>query len=406
MLVAGVVTVIFAVGFFLKYAYESQWIGPLGPGARSPGWAGWSALAIGEITRRRGYDFVAKGVTALGFAILYATVFAAHRWYGLIGPAPAYALAVGVTAAAMLYAVVLDEVAIALLSLVGGYVTPIMLSTGENLPNPLFAYVLILSTGAMLCAYWRKWSSVNILAFLGTYLLYTAWFEKFYRPVMDVRWPPPQLGVAMFWLAVFFLVFLILPVLHTLLRRVRSQVQDTLLVLANAAVVFYYLWTMLMDAAPGLAGPVQPGDGRGVPGPDGPGVPAVPGRCRSSQRSADRGPGVPLAGGAAPFRDACDRRRVGGGGDCSGGGRIALPQRPGAGRRRGGAGPGDRQAGDGIAPAHEPFRPVLNAAFGAWCFVAAAVIVCHVLYRLDTRLDAGRAPDGRRRSLYAAGCCC
>jgi len=178
VLVAGVITVIFAVGFFLKHAVENQWIGPWGRVAIA-GLGGLAALAVGETTRRRGFDFVAKGVTALGFAILYATVFAAHRWYGLIGPPPSYALAVCVTAGAMLYAVVLNEVAIALLSLAGGYVTPIMLSTGENLPNALFAYVLILSIGAMLCAYWRRWSPVNILAFLGTYLLYTAWFEKF-----------------------------------------------------------------------------------------------------------------------------------------------------------------------------------------------------------------------------------
>ncbi|MEN6575774.1 MAG: DUF2339 domain-containing protein, partial [Phycisphaerales bacterium] len=232
VLVAGVVTVIFAVGFFLKYAYESQWIGPWGRVAIA-GFGGLIALAIGEVTRRRGYGFVAKGVTALGFAILYATVFAAHRWYGLIGSVPAYALAIGVTAAAMVYAVVMDEVTAALLSLAGGYLTPIVLSTGENLPNLLFVYVLILSAGAMLCAYRRTWSGVNILAFIGTYLLYAAWFEKFYRPVMDVRWPPAQLTVALSWLAVFFLVFLTLPVLHTLLRRVRSQVQDTLLLVAN-----------------------------------------------------------------------------------------------------------------------------------------------------------------------------
>jgi hypothetical protein len=80
---------------------------------------GLLALAIGELTRRRGYDFVAKGVTALGFAILYATVFAAHRWYGLLGSAPAYGLATAITTAAMFYAVVLDEVIVAVLSLAG-----------------------------------------------------------------------------------------------------------------------------------------------------------------------------------------------------------------------------------------------------------------------------------------------
>jgi len=240
VLIAGVVTVIFAVGFFLKYAFENQWIGPWGRVAIA-GLGGLIALAMGEVTRRRGYDIVAKGVTALGFAILYATVFAAHRRYGLIGSTPAYVLAIGVTVAAMIYAAILDEVTVALLSLAGGYLTPFMLSTGENRPHLLFAYVLILSAGATLCAYRRKWSGVNLLAFLGTYLLYTAWFEKFYRPVMDIRWPPAQLAVAMTWLAAFFLVFLTLPVLHTLVRRVKSQVQDTLLLVANAAVVFYYL---------------------------------------------------------------------------------------------------------------------------------------------------------------------
>ncbi len=260
VLVAGVITVIFAVGFFLKYAYENQWIGPWGR-VLIAGLGGLAALAIGEVTRRRGYDFVAKGVTAMGFAILYATVFAAHRWYGLIGPVPAYVLAVGVTMAAMLYAVVLDEVAIALLSLAGGYLTPIMLSTGENLPNPLFAYVLILSTGAMLCAYWRKWSPVNILAFIGTYLLYTAWFEKFYRPVMDVRWPPPQLGVAI------VLAGGVLPGLPDLARTAHAASTGEVAGPGHVAGAGQRRRGVLLpldDAdgwAPGLAGPVQHRDG-------------------------------------------------------------------------------------------------------------------------------------------------
>ena len=97
VLIAGVITVMFAVGFFLKYAYDQRWIGPLGR-VLIAGFSGLVALAIGEVTRRRGYDIVAKGVTALGFAILYATVFAAHRWYGLIGTPTAFVLAIGVTA--------------------------------------------------------------------------------------------------------------------------------------------------------------------------------------------------------------------------------------------------------------------------------------------------------------------
>jgi len=244
VLIAGVVTVIFAVGFFLKYAHDNDWIGPT-TRVVIAGIAGLLALAIGEVTRRRGYGIVAKGVTALGFAILYATVFAAHRWYGLIDSVPAFALAIAVTVAAMLYAVALDEVVAAVLALVGGYITPVVVSTGQNLPHPLFSYVLILSAGAVLCAYWRRWPAVNILAFVGTYALYTGWFEKFYRPAMRAAGSPDQLGVALFWVSVFFLVYLALPILHGLIRRAMSETSDVVLLLANAAIVFYYLWTLL-----------------------------------------------------------------------------------------------------------------------------------------------------------------
>lgn len=401
VLIAGVVTVIFAVGFFLKYAFENQWIGPWGRVAIA-GLGGLIALAMGEVTRRRGYDIVAKGVTALGFAILYATVFAAHRRYGLIGSTPAYVLAIGVTVAAMIYAAVLDEVTVALLSLAGGYLTPFMLSTGENRPHLLFAYVLILSAGATLYAYRRKWSGVNLLAFLGTYLLYTAWFEKFYRPVMDIRWPPAQLAVAMTWLAAFFLVFLTLPVLHTLVRRVKSQVQDTLLLVANAAVVFYYLWTMFMEGhqdALALCCLVIGAAHLGL-------MTLVFLRCRLDRDLCN----VLLIAGltcislAVPLHFEKQAVSVVWAVEAVILAAIGLRYRSTL-----------VQAAAGAAlalatvrlvwglPLHTgPFQPVWNSAFGAWCFVAAAVIACHVLYRLDRRLDAG-VRQTVTEVLYAAG---
>jgi uncharacterized membrane protein len=399
-LVAGVITIVFAVGFFLKYAYESGWIGPLGRVLIAAA-GGLLALTIGELTRRRGYDFVAKGVTALGFAILYATVFAAHRWYALLGPVPAYVLAVAITTAAMLYAVVLDEVIVAVLSLIGGYITPVVLSRGENLPTLLFSYVLILSAGAVLCAYWRKWSSVSILAFLGTYLLYTGWWERFYRPALE-RGVTPQLGIALFWLFVFFLIYLLVPLVHALVRRVRSQQQDAVLVLANGGVVLYYLAIMLMDrhqnwlalcsllmgvAYLSLAVLVFlrcPDDAN----------------LRITLLLAGLSFGslaVPLyfEANAIAIIWAIEAVALAAFGLCyrslllqAAAGLVAI-----------------LTVGDLLQhlPLHaQPFRPVLNAAFGTWSFVAAAILAGHVLYRLDKHLD----PEIRRmvtQGLYAAG---
>ncbi|MBW1841131.1 MAG: DUF2339 domain-containing protein [Deltaproteobacteria bacterium] len=245
VLIAGIITVIFAVGFFLKYAYDTNLVGPMGRVVIVVV-GGLIALAVGEVTRRRGYGIVAKAVTALGFAILYAAVFSAYRFYGLIGPTPAFVLAIFITIAAMLYAVSLNEIVVAFLSLLGGFLTPAIVSTGENLPIPLFSYVLVLGVGAMLCAYYRKWRAVNFLAFAGTFLLYVGWFEKFYRPAIRMaEGMPEQMPVALAWLGIFFVVYLVLPILHELVRKVMAREEDVLLVLANVAVVFFYLWNIL-----------------------------------------------------------------------------------------------------------------------------------------------------------------
>lgn len=250
ILVAGIITVFVGVGFLLKYAYDNFSIGPVGR-IIAVAIGGGIALLVGEITRRRDYGIVAKGVTALGFAMLYAAVFAAYQIYNLIGFGPAFVFATLITAAAMAYAVVLDEVLIAFLSLLGGFSTPAIAMSKINSPVPLFVYVLILGIGAMLCAYYRKWRVVNLLSFLGTFGLYTMWFEdSAYNAALCVGAIPP-VGKTLFvlgWLVVFFAIYLVMPMLYGLIKKVKSGNEDVCLILANAAVTLYYLYTVLFDS--------------------------------------------------------------------------------------------------------------------------------------------------------------
>ncbi|MBL7215388.1 MAG: DUF2339 domain-containing protein [Phycisphaerae bacterium] len=235
-LVIGVITVIVGVGFFLKYVYENKLFSDV---ARVciVAIGGLTALVIGEVIRRRDYGIVAKGISALGFALLYAAVFSANKVYGLIELPTALIAALVITAGAMAYAVCLNERLIAFLSLLGGYLSPLIIVYKQDLPVPVFSYVLVLSIGAIACAMFRRWRLVNWVAMIGTYLLYTVWFEQFYRA--------DQLPTAMVWLCIYGSIYLIQPLFYGLIRKIPARAEDVGLVVLNSIAVFYYLYQML-----------------------------------------------------------------------------------------------------------------------------------------------------------------
>ncbi|HAL45184.1 MAG: hypothetical protein A2Y12_12185 [Planctomycetes bacterium GWF2_42_9] len=247
LLFAGIIVIFFAVGFFLKYAYDNFSMGPQG---RVIGVTifGLITLIVGEITRRRGFGIVAKGVTALGFATLYASVFTAYEIYNLISYIPACTAASIITIAAMIYAVALDEVLIAFLSLLGGFATPVMVLLKVINPAPLFVYILILGVGAMACSYYRKWKTVNLLSFIGTFTLFSIWYYNSSYYNYKGAFTLQEIIFVLSWLAVFFLFYLVMPVFYSLVNRVKSYKQDVLLILANSAATLYYLFTVLAQA--------------------------------------------------------------------------------------------------------------------------------------------------------------
>ncbi len=235
-LVIGVITVIIGVAFFLKYVYENKLFSDVARVCIVAA-GGFVALIIGEVIRRRDYGIVAKGIAALGFALLYAAVFSANKVYGLIELPTALIAAFLITTAAMAYAVCLNERLIAFLSLLGGYLSPLIIVHSRDLPVPVFSYVLVLSIGAMACGMFRRWRLVNWVAMVGTYLLYTVWFEQFYRA--------DQMPTAMAWLCVYGSIYLLLPILHGLIRKIPARAEDVALVVLNSMAVFYYLYQML-----------------------------------------------------------------------------------------------------------------------------------------------------------------
>jgi len=198
----GILAVLIGMAWFLKFAIDNHWIGPLGRvliglifGA---GLVAWS-----ERFRGRGYVIFSYSLKAIGSGVLYLSLWAAFSLYGLV-PAPVAFLAmVLVTAFNGYMAWVQDAELLALYAIVGGVGTPLLLSTGENHEATLFTYLLVINIAVLVLVSLKPWSRLLFMAFSGSVLLYLGWSFKYYTNAQALR--------TAFFLACFFLIFAFAP---------------------------------------------------------------------------------------------------------------------------------------------------------------------------------------------------
>jgi uncharacterized membrane protein len=232
----GIVAFIFGLGFFLKYSFDNNWIGPAGRVIIGI-LAGLGLLAGGEKAQRKELKIFAQGLTGGGIAALYFAIFAAFSLYHLLGQLPAFGIMIMITITAVLLAVRYDAFAIAILGIIGGFLTPFFLSTGVPNQIGLFSYIALLDCGILALAYFKKWRSINIISFAFTILILLIWMAGPYSN--QAVWTNQV------FYTLFFAIFACLAIFYNVMHRIRTQRDDLFLIIANASVFFFLSYVNL-----------------------------------------------------------------------------------------------------------------------------------------------------------------
>ena len=177
----GGLALFLAVGYFLKYSFEHDLIPPeirVALGFLT----GLGLIVGGALLKQRKYTVTSHTLCATGVVVLYAVTFACHAVYHFpfFGPMPTFLLMVLITATAFSLAVRLDAMVVAILGMLGGFLTPVLLSTGVDNPVGLFTYIALLDAGLIAVALTKRWHFLIALAALGTAGMELGWSEKFF----------------------------------------------------------------------------------------------------------------------------------------------------------------------------------------------------------------------------------
>ncbi|HTS25467.1 MAG TPA: DUF2339 domain-containing protein [Bryobacteraceae bacterium] len=231
----AVVLIFGAIAFFLKYAFENRWIGELGRVAL--GVIAGLGFAWGGLERhRKGWRYLSQVLTGGGATILYLSVYAAFGYYHLVGQPAAFAFLVIVVAEAHALAVVYNARAIAVMALVGGFLAPILLSTGRDQYTVLFTYIGILDLGMLGIVVAKRWRWVGSLAYAGTQLLFWGWYEEHYHP--------EKRAAVLLFQTVVFLLFLLAD-LSPHLRKTAAGWEEWIRLAVNPFVFYAICYSLL-----------------------------------------------------------------------------------------------------------------------------------------------------------------
>lgn len=176
----GVLILFLGVAFLLRYAAEHALlpvelrIAGVAAGGVVLAGLGWRLRE-----RRRGYGLTLQGA---GVGILYLTIFAAFRLYGLVPAGLAFALLVALSAVAALLAVAQQALPLAVLGFAGGFLAPVFASTGEGSHVALFGYFLVLNLAIAWIASRQAWKLLNLVGFFFTFSIATVWGLRSWQP--------------------------------------------------------------------------------------------------------------------------------------------------------------------------------------------------------------------------------
>jgi len=240
---SGIVILFIGISFLLKYAADHSHV-PIEFRLMGIVLGGIALLVLGWRLRdkRPQYSWALQGG---GIGILYLTIFAALKLYQLIPATPTFALLAVVAFLSAFIAVKQSAMPLAVLGFAGGFLAPVLTSTGQGSHVGLFSYYLVLNLAIAFVAFHKSWRPLNVLGWAFTFIIGTLWGAKNYIPENFSTTEP--------FLIIFFLLFTGIAVLFAHRQAAKaSDYVDATLVFGTPLVAFSLQYALLRDATASL----------------------------------------------------------------------------------------------------------------------------------------------------------
>jgi len=223
----GIAILVLAIGFFVKYAIDNDWVGPVG--RVGIGIVCGGILIAFAHRMRNSYKAFSSVLVGGGLAIFYFTITLAFQEFHLFSQLTALIILIVITVFAVTLSLLYDKEELAVIALIGGFASPFMVSNGTANYNGLFTYLLILNVGLLIIAYYKAWRILNISSFglsvlVFATVLYTLNISNYY--------------IGFRFATIFYLLFFTINIINNVRENKKFLAADFSILLINTALYF------------------------------------------------------------------------------------------------------------------------------------------------------------------------
>ena len=228
----GVLALIIGIAFFLKLAFDRNWIGP--PVRIILGVLSGIGLLAGGYFWRKKYPVLSQTISGGGIAILYISFFAAFAAFEMIPLYLAVILLFLVSSLSTVLAIKYNSMGLAIFGIIGAFIAPIILGfsskgsgtavTGQAIQ--LMVYIFIVDIGVLVLSTFRNWRWFTLLALVSSLVVFAGWYARFGHHI--------SLFAVEISITIIFLIFIGATTLFHVLWRKPSYGFDYTLMIINA----------------------------------------------------------------------------------------------------------------------------------------------------------------------------
>jgi uncharacterized membrane protein len=227
----GIAILVLAIGFFVKYAIDQDWVGPVGRVSIGI-FCGGILVALAH-RMRNNYKSFSSVLAGGGLAVFYFTITLAYQQFHLFSQTTAFIIMIVITLFAVILSLLYNKQELIIIALVGGFAAPFLVSDGSNNYKALFIYLIILNAGLLVIAFNKAWRLLNLLSFIFTVILFGSWLITlgYDEPVFTYR-------NGFVFATIFYLIYFIINIAHNIREKKKFIASDFGILLAGTSLYF------------------------------------------------------------------------------------------------------------------------------------------------------------------------